>query len=118
MGGPPQRFPGVMKRSNGISRLATFMLVAAAFRSVAADAATIYVSPHDPAATNIAKIEGARPGDEVVVAPGTYRFRLYLEGLGTATQPIVIRAADPSRRPVWDLAGNITAKWPGTYMGG
>ena len=63
-------------------------------------------------------MEGAGPGDEVVVGPGTYRFRLYLEAHGTAVQPIVIRAANPADRPVWDLGGDIIENWPGSYGGG
>src|SRR5439155_19221549 len=81
-------------------------------------ATTVTVVPGDTAAANIAKIEGAGPGDEVVVAPGVYRFRLYLQGQGTAAAPIVIRALDPADRPVWDLAGDVVASWPGSYAGG
>jgi len=83
-----------------------------------ASAAVIEVFPGDGDDVNMAKIEGAEPGDEVVVAPGTYRFRLYLEAQGTASQPVVIRAADPDDRPLWDLEGDIVANWPGTYTGG
>lgn len=54
----------------------------------------------------------------MVVAPGTYQFRLYLEGSGTADAPIVIRAADPADRPAWDLGGDAVANWPGSYDGG
>ncbi len=83
-----------------------------------AAAAVIQVVSTDSDADNIAKIEGAAPGDEVVIAPGTYQFRLYLEGEGTVDQPIVIRAQDPDNRPVWDLDGQVTADWPGSYGGG
>lgn len=81
-------------------------------------AAVIPVVPTDPDEDNIAKIEAAVAGDEVVVAPGTYRFRVYLQGAGTAEQPIVIRAEDPDDRPVWDLDGDVVANWPGSYEGG
>jgi len=77
-----------------------------------ARAAVIDVVPTDSAQTNIAKIERAAPGDEVVVHPGTYKFRLYLAGRGSAAQPIVIRAADIGDRPVWDLAGNVSSEDP------
>lgn len=83
-----------------------------------ARAAVIEVMASDSAEDNIAKIEAAVAGDEVVVHPGTYQFRLYLEGQGTASEPIVIRAADPCDRPVWDLDGDIIAGWPGSYGGG
>ena len=39
-----------------------------------ARAATIQVGPGD----SYDKIEGAGPGDEVVIAPGTYAFRVHL----------------------------------------
>ncbi len=84
----------------------------------AAGAATIDVVASDSAQTNIAKIEAAGPGDEVVVHPGSYSFRLYLEKQGTASAPIVIRAFDPADRPVWDLDGDVTANFPGSYGGG
>jgi hypothetical protein len=93
-------------------------LTAVILLSGPAAAAVIEVFPGDGDDVNMAKIEGAEPGDEVVVAPGTYRFRLYLEAEGTAGQPVVIRAADPGDRPVWDLEGDIVANWPGTYTGG
>ncbi len=101
-----------------LRRLAAAVSFAVILGGGSVRAAIIAVSPNDPAAVNIAKMEGAGPGDEVVVAPGTYRFRLYLEGHGTAEQPIVIRAADPQDRPVWDLQGNVTASFPGSYGGG
>ena len=107
-----------MAGSHGARRLALLVCLASTCAGASARASTITVSPNDPATVNIAKMEGAGAGDEVIVAPGTYRFRLYLEAHGTAAQPIVIRAADPSDRPVWDLAGDVIADWPGSYGGG
>jgi len=75
---------------------------------------TITVSPGD----DYAKIEAAQPGDIVEIEPGTYKFRVYLSKQATAAQPIVIRAADPSNRPVWDLDGQNVEDWPGSYTGG
>jgi hypothetical protein len=77
-------------------------------------AKTISVIPGDTSEVNIAKIEGAFPGDEVVVLPGTYQFRILLEKQGTTGQPIIIRASDPNHRPVWDLQGKPVADWPGS----
>jgi hypothetical protein len=86
--------------------------------SVTGRGATINVVATDSDEDNLAKIEAAGPGDEVVIGPGIYKFRLYLEGSGTAEQPIVIRSQDPEDRPVWDLDGKSTGEWPGSYDGG
>lgn len=80
-------------------------------------AAEIRISAKDNDYVNIAKIEGARPGDTVLISPGIYRFRVYLTGAGSLARPIVIRASDQTNRPVWDLAGQPTAFWPGSYRG-
>jgi hypothetical protein len=77
-------------------------------------AATIVMGPAD----DYAKLEAALAGDVVLIEPGTYRFRVELTQQGTAESPIVIRAADPRNRPVWDLAGNDTEDWPGSYTAG
>jgi MYXO-CTERM domain-containing protein len=77
-------------------------------------AATIHVGPGD----DYTKIEAAVAGDTVLVAPGTYKFRVYLTGQGTSAQPIVIRAEDPNNPPVWDLGGQLVEDWPGSYTGG
>ena len=63
-------------------------------------------------------IEAAQAGDVVEIAPGTYSFRVTLEQMGTAAQPIIIRAQDPNNRPVWDLKGKPVGSWPGSYSGG
>ena len=57
-------------------------------------AATIQVGPTD----SYDKIEAAGPGDEVVIAPGKYAFRVHLTRSAPADQPIVIRAQDPSNQ--------------------
>ncbi|HSQ65410.1 MAG TPA: MYXO-CTERM sorting domain-containing protein [Polyangiaceae bacterium] len=79
-----------------------------------ARAATINVTPSD----SYAKIEAAQAGDEVVLAPGKYAFRLHLTGQGTANAPIVIRAQDPSNPPVFDLSGTLVENAPGSYTAG
>lgn len=61
---------------------------------------TIVVTPLD----SYDLIEGALPGDEVVIAPGTYGFRVHLTQAAPAEAPIVIRAMDPGQPPVWDLS--------------
>lgn len=65
-----------------------------------------------------AKIETAGPGDEVVIAPGTYAFRVYLTQQGTTTNPIVIRALDPTHPPVWDFGSTLVENAPGSYTAG
>jgi len=79
-----------------------------------ARAATIVVAPGD----SYTKLEGAGAGDEVVIAPGTYKFRVYLTKQGTAAQPIVIRAQDPANPPVWDLGDTLVEDAPGSYTAG
>jgi hypothetical protein len=45
-------------------------------------------------------VSAAKPGDQVLVAPGEYRNNFHFRGVhGTATAPIVIAAADPDRPP-------------------
>src|SRR5258708_8967127 len=58
------------------------------------------------------------PGDEVVIAPGTYHFRVYLTQAAAANNPIIIRAQDPNNRPVWDLSGGYVENAPGSYTAG
>jgi len=77
-------------------------------------AATISVGPSD----SYQKIESAQAGDEVVIGPGTYAFRVHLTKVGTADKPIIIRALDPARPPVWDLASTLVEAAPGSYTAG
>lgn len=79
-----------------------------------AHAETIRVTPAD----DYAAIERAQAGDEVIIAPGTYRFRVFLSQIGTADAPIVIRAEDPSDPPVWDLSGMRAEDAPGSSTRG
>ena len=64
------------------------------------------------------KIESAKAGDEVVIAPGTYKFRVYLTKQASATNPIVIRALDPANPPVWDFTNTVVESAPGSYGAG
>jgi MYXO-CTERM domain-containing protein len=77
-------------------------------------AATITIAPTD----DYKKIEAAQPGDEVVIAPGTYDFRVYLTQQAPANNPIVIRAQDPKNPPVWDLSAQNVEDAPGSYTAG
>jgi hypothetical protein len=88
--------------------------IAATLAARPAMATVIQVSPADGSGA-YSKIEGAGPGDEVVVAPGTYKFRVYLQSKAPADNPIVIRAADPSQPPTWDLSGTLVESSPGSY---
>lgn len=76
--------------------------------------ATIMVGPQD----DYKKIEAAKPGDEVVIAPGTYKFRVFLQQKGTQQNPVIIRAQDPNNKPVWDLTGTFVENAPGSYSAG
>jgi hypothetical protein len=77
-------------------------------------AAVIPVGPED----DFKKIEAARAGDEVVIAPGVYRFRVHLTVKAPEDNPIVIRAQDPKNRPVWDFTGTLVEDAPGSYTAG
>jgi hypothetical protein len=79
-----------------------------------ATAATINVTTND----NYTKIEAAKAGDQVLIAPGTYGFRVYLTGQATPTNPIVIAALDPSHPPAWDFGTNLVENAPGSYTAG
>jgi hypothetical protein len=78
----------------------------------------IVVTPND----GYERIESANPGDTVVIAPGTYRFRVHLANNGTSDSPITIRAQDPRNRPIFDYRGwgayiNDQPPFPGSYSG-
>src|SRR5690242_11543925 len=77
-------------------------------------AGVINVSPAD----SYAKMEAARAGDEVVIAPGTYAFRLYFSVAASPDKPIVIRAQDPTNKPVWDLSATLVENASGSYAAG
>lgn len=77
-------------------------------------AKTIHVTPAD----SYQAIEAAQAGDEVLIAPGTYQFRVSLENSGTESSKIVLRAEDPANPPVWDLDGQAIGDWPGSYTAG
>jgi len=77
-------------------------------------AAVINVTPQD----TYAKIEAAQPGDEVIIAPGNYDFRVYLTQQAPANNPIYIHAQDPSNPPVFDLGAQNVEDAPGSYTAG
>ncbi len=104
---------GVNRRNPGNS-LAPLCCLALAGWWCAAQGAVINVVPGD----NYSKIEGAEPGDQVIIAPGTYAFRVYLTAQATPTNPIVIQAQDPANPPVWDFGTNLVDNAPGDYTAG
>jgi hypothetical protein len=77
-------------------------------------AAVINVTTND----NYTAIESAQPGDEVVIAPGTYSFRVYLTKQAGVTNPITIRAQNPANPPVWDFGVTNVENAPGSYTAG
>src|SRR5688572_24318586 len=79
-----------------------------------ARAGVINVVPGD----SFAKIVAARTGDEVVIAPGIYNFRVHFIVSGTASQPIIVRAADPNNRPVWNFGTTLVESAAGSYTAG
>ncbi len=103
-----------MKKARIILTGSVLMVVLMILFSGQSVAKTIQVSITD----SYSKIEEAQAGDEVVIAPGTYHFRLNLTNSGTHDKLIIIRAQDPDNRPVWDLDGKNVQDWPGSYRGG
>jgi hypothetical protein len=109
--------PRVLKRrhKHAASAAAIFLfLFAVLLIPIPAPAAIINVTTND----NYTKIEGAKAGDTVLIAPGTYSFRVYLTGQGQVTNPIVIQALDPANRPVWDFGTTLVENAPGSYTAG
>ena len=107
-----------MRTSRRLGSSLAFLVVALGSRS--ALATVINVSPAD-GNTGYTKIEGANPGDEVILAPGTYPFRVYLTQTAPANNPIYIHSQDPSNPAIVDLSGGTGAlvdNAPGSYTAG
>jgi len=103
-----------MKRSN-CCLLWKLVLAAAGWATgITSEAAVINLTTND----NYTKIESANPGDEVVIASGTYSFRVYLTKQAGVTNPITIRAQDPANPPVWDFGNTLVENAPGSYTAG
>lgn len=80
------------------------MIAVVALSASVASGAEITVSDVQQLRTALAE---ARPGTAIRVAPGTYRGGLSARDLhGTAEQPIVLRAADPRKPPVFEGGGS------------
>lgn len=94
--------------------LATVILSGLLFTGYMAKAMVINVTTND----SYTKIESAQPGDEVVIAPGTYSYRLFLTNKADAANPINIHAQDPANPPVWDFGGTLVENAPGSYNAG
>ncbi|HEX8916204.1 MAG TPA: right-handed parallel beta-helix repeat-containing protein, partial [Humisphaera sp.] len=94
-----------------VGLLATLTLLVAAGPPAAA-AGPVVVRVADDAALRRA-LADARPGTRVVVAPGRYRGGHGGDGLrGTPEAPIVIEAADPKDKPVFE------GGWAGLHLRG
>ncbi len=99
---------------------ASLAFAAAALVARSAAAAVIAVSPADGTSA-YTKIEAAKPGDEVVLAPGTYAFRVYLQQQASAKSPIYIHSQDPTHPAIVDLSsasGGLVDNAPGSYTAG
>jgi MYXO-CTERM domain-containing protein len=103
-----------MRRHLSPRTVAGLAFAASTFTIGIASAATINVGPGD----DYTKIEAAMPGDLVVIAPGTYTFRVHLTKTAPSNNPIVIRAQDPLNPPVWDLSSTLVESAPGSYTAG
>jgi hypothetical protein len=79
-----------------------------------ANAAVINVTTSD----SYTKIESAQPGDQVLIAPGTYSFRVYLSQQASVTNPITIQALNPTNPPIWDFGTTNVENAPGSYTAG
>ena len=79
-----------------------FAWLAFALAALPAHAREIRIGPLD---AGYADIEAAQAGDEVVIASGTYQFRVNLRANGTADAGIVVRGEDPASPPVFDYTG-------------
>ena len=78
----------------------------------------ITVTTADSATQAYTKIESAQSGDIVEIAPGTYKFRVYLSNAGTSSNPVIIRAKDLNNPPVFDSNNVDPGTLPGTFDGG
>ncbi len=89
-------------------------MVAASVVTTSAIAASIEITPAD----TFSKIEAAKAGDNVIIDPGTYKFRVYLTAAAPSNNPITIHAKDPQNPPVWDLSAGNVEDAPGSYTAG
>src|SRR5712692_9982095 len=89
-------------RVRSLARLAacaTTALVAAAC-VVSATGWPARAAEIDPEADLCAAINALQPGEELILQPGDYRGPCVIRNGGTPGAPVVIRGADPERRPL------------------
>lgn len=70
----------------------------------------INITPMMSITDSIMAIEAAGAGDEVIIAPGTYKFRVFIAG---GKNPL-IKALDANNKPIFDYTGQNCDLYPGT----
>lgn len=103
-----------MRRRRGVEVWCWVVVLLLGFAWGRAHGNAILISTND----TYAKIEAANPGDEVMIAPGTYAFRVYLSKKATPTNRIWIHAQFPTNPPVWDFGSTLVENAPGSYGAG
>jgi len=100
-----------------VPRLPAILALALLFPPRLCPASTINLSPAD-GTNGYTKIEAAHAADTVLIAPGTYIFRVHLTAKGSASNPIRIQAQNPANKPVWALSATLVENAPGSYTAG
>src|SRR3954452_887768 len=100
-----------MKFASLMIRGIPLLMTCSCIQHLTARAAVINVSPGD----SYTKIQAAQPGDEVVIAPGTYTFRVYFSRRPSPTSPKSIRAQDEANLTIGIFGSPLVDNAPGSY---